>query len=86
MFSNDKVDFNIYGDYEKCPVCGNDNSHIDKVVENDNLSSENQGNVSIYFFGECGHKWIRVYSGHKGNVSKGLVVIDEVLRCIEGVQ
>jgi hypothetical protein len=76
--------FNIFGNFEKCPICGYEFSHIEKVVENDELSSNNQGNVSIYFWGECGHKWIRIFSGHKGNVSKGTVVITEYFKCIEG--
>lgn len=76
--------FNIYGDFERCPVCDYECSHIDKVVQNDGLSSDNQGNVSIYFWGECGHRWIRIFSGHKGAVSKGTVVIEEKLTLLEG--
>ena len=74
--------FNIYGDFEKCPVCNYEFSHIEKVDLDDNLSSKNQRNISIYFWGECGHNWIRIYSGHKGNVSKGTLVIEENLQCI----
>lgn len=80
--------FDIWGEFEKCPVCGNENVHIEKVAKNDTLDGalmeSKNGNVAVHLSGECDHRWIRIFSEHKGNVSKGVVVQDVKYRCVEG--
>lgn len=82
---NTKLFFELDGDYEICPICKCECTHIDHVGTDDNFTSDNQSNVSIHFYGECGHEWIRVYSGHKGYVSRGLILKKFKFICTEGI-
>ena len=65
------MDFYNYKNIEICPVCGGENAHIDgDPISAPPTAAHNQGEEAIYFWGECGHKWVRVYSGHKGTTFK----------------
>lgn len=69
--------------YVCCPICGHECTHLGDVRIDTNIACGNQGNVSIVFNGECGHQWILIFSGHKGNVSYGTAVIKETLQLME---
>lgn len=60
-----------------CPICQHPNCHIGEVHQNTNISTGNQGNVSIKFIGECGHKWLLILDGHKGDVRYTKVIVKE---------
>ena len=75
---NSKFNIDEYsGANLKCPICGHPNCHIGEVRQNTDISTGNQGNVSIEFIGECGHRWILIFDGHKGNVHYTKVIIKE---------
>lgn len=59
-----------------CPVCGYGvGVHLHGVNLNTPEVCGNQGNATIVFWGECGHCWAMVFSGHKGEVFIENVVI-----------
>jgi hypothetical protein len=55
----------------KCPVCGDDYSHIQRISDkgiHPNEDKGNQGFAKIVFSGECGHYFSLCFDGHKGNI------------------
>jgi hypothetical protein len=74
--SNFSVD-GYSGLHVDCPVCGHPNCHIGEVRQGTHISNGNQGNVSIEFIGECDHRWLLIFSGHKGDVYYTKAVIKE---------
>jgi hypothetical protein len=72
--------FSISGDEGHqviCPICGCNGVHITDVHKDTNISNGNQGNASVEFWGECGHSWIIVFDGHKGDVYEATVIITQ---------
>lgn len=64
-----------------CPICGCENAHFGEVQQNTEIAGGNQGNISIEFLGECGHKWLMIFAGHKGDLYRAVVPISEWLNC-----
>lgn len=58
-----------------CPVCGNNGIHIVGVAQNTNVSTGNQGNATVTLSCECGHAFVVLFDGHKGNVSARTVIL-----------
>ena len=81
----DENRFALDDHFECCPVCGYECAHISDVVRDDSHFMSRQGNVTIYFEGECDHRWVRVFSEHKGNISKGVFIIQDRFILHEGV-
>lgn len=61
-----------------CPICGCGNVHLDEVAINTDISTGNQGNVYLSFYGECEHTWGRLFDGHKGELVEADVLITSV--------
>lgn len=80
-----KSNFNIgeeYGNLVKCPICGCENAHIRDVRRDTYISTGNQGNAVIRISGECGHDWLIVFDGHKGELRVATILVKETAQLL----
>lgn len=47
-----------------CPICNYEYTHLDKIEEY--LEKDGRLCVKLYFYGECGHKFIVNFHQHEG--------------------
>ena len=66
----------------KCPICGENYTHIQRVSEKGETKKEdngNQGFIKIVFWGECDHYFSLCFDGHKGNIYPYFLKEDEFM-------
>jgi hypothetical protein len=66
-----------------CPICGDIYTHINGVSRDTLISTGNQGNATIEFYGECGHEWLLIFDGYKGEVHQATAIVTKCIKLIE---